>query len=104
MDRPLIIESNQPFISKISPADPDKRITPRYLTKFEQARILGTRAYQLSMGAPAHITITDKGGHLDPLVLARRELANNAIPIIIRRHLPDGTYEDWKLSELHIID
>ena len=36
----------------------------------------------------------------DPYKLAERELENNAIPFIVRRYLPDGSYEDWKVSEL----
>ena len=36
----------------------------------------------------------------DPYKLAERELAERKIPFIVRRYLPDHTYEDWKLSEL----
>lgn len=39
-------------------------------------------------------------GECDPYKLAERELNERKIPFIIRRYLPDGTYEDWKLSEL----
>lgn len=79
---------------------PNQRTTLPYLTKFERARILGTRAYQLSMGAPAKVEVPGSGGPLDPLVIARKELDMGLIPIIVRRNLPDGSYEDWKLSEL----
>ena len=24
------------------------------------------------------------------------------IPMIVRRHMPDGSYEDWKVSDLEI--
>ena len=36
----------------------------------------------------------------DPYKLAERELEHNVIPFIVRRYLPDGSYEDWKVSEL----
>lgn len=40
----------------------------------------------------------------DPIMIAERELAEKKIPFVIRRFLPDGSYEDWKLSELEILD
>lgn len=38
----------------------------------------------------------------DPLEIAMMELKEQKIPIIIRRRMPDGTYEDWALDELII--
>ena len=34
-----------------------KRITTRYMTKYEKARVLGTRALQISMNAPVMVDI-----------------------------------------------
>ena len=75
-----------------------ERITSSFLTKYERARILGTRALQLSKNAPS--MVVPQPGETDPYKLAERELAERKIPFIIRRYLPDRTYEDWKLSEL----
>ncbi|CAL6022127.1 DNA-directed_RNA polymerase II RPB6 [Hexamita inflata] len=69
------------------------------MTKFEIARVIGARAQQIAMGAPPTITINSVAGALDPLVIAREELKEFAIPMIIRRPLPDGTYEDWPISK-----
>ena len=77
----------------------DKRITLPYLTKYEKARILGARALQLSMGAPI---LVDLEGETDSLEIAFRELRKRVIPIVIRRYLPCGKYEDWELNELVI--
>lgn len=74
-----------------------RRSTTHYMTKYERARILGTRALQLSMNAPPLIDIKEE---VDPLRIASLELGENRIPIIIRRYLPDGSYEDWAASEL----
>eukprot|EP00906_Rhabdomonas_costata_P035262 RCo049549 len=74
-----------------------QRITTPFLTKYERARVLGTRALQISMGAPVLVPIT---GEQDPLLIAQKELSNGKIPFIIRRHLPSGEYEDWPVSEL----
>lgn len=61
------------------------------------ARLLGTRALQLSMGAPPMVEID---GEVDPLKIAKRELQEKKIPITVRRFLPDGSYEDWTLQDL----
>ena len=79
---------------------PQERITTQYLTKYERARVLGTRALQISMNAPVMV---DLDGETDPLRIAQKELRERKIPIIIRRYLPDGSWEDWGIDEL-IVD
>ena len=76
------------------------KITTRYLTKYERARLLGTRALQLSMNAPP---LVELDGETDPLKIAAKELRERKLPLIVRRYLPDGSFEDWSLDEL-IID
>lgn len=78
-----------------------KRITTPYLTKYERARVLGTRALQIAMCAPVMVELE---GLTDPLRIAMKELKARKIPIIIRRFLPDGSYEDWSINELIITD
>uniref|UniRef100_A0A7S3GGB2 Uncharacterized protein n=2 Tax=Palpitomonas bilix TaxID=652834 RepID=A0A7S3GGB2_9EUKA len=75
-----------------------RRVTRNTLTKYERARLIGARAVQLAHGAP--MAEIDRKGAVDPLELARIELLEKKIPFIIRRYLPDGSFEDWKLSEL----
>ncbi|KAJ5142629.1 RNA polymerase subunit omega/K/RPABC2 [Penicillium bovifimosum] len=75
----------------------DQRTTTPYLTKYERARVLGTRALQISMNAPV---LVDLEGETDPLQIALKELNQKKIPLIIRRYLPDGWYEDWTCEEL----
>mmetsp|Transcript_27912 Transcript_27912/g.47448 ORF Transcript_27912/g.47448 Transcript_27912/m.47448 type:complete len:156 (-) Transcript_27912:273-740(-) len=79
---------------------PQERITTQYLTKYERARVLGTRALQISMNAPVMV---DLEGETDPLKIAQKELRERKIPIVIRRYLPDGSFEDWGIDEL-IVD
>ena len=78
-----------------------KRITTPYMTKYERARVLGTRALQIAMCAPIMVELE---GLTDPLKIAMKELKAGKIPIIIRRFLPDGSYEDWSINELIITD
>ncbi|GAA5841544.1 hypothetical protein JCM5353_006612 [Sporobolomyces roseus] len=74
-----------------------ERVTTPYMTKYERARILGTRALQISMNAPVLVPLE---GESDPLVIAQKELSAKKIPLVVRRFLPDGSYEDWLVSEL----
>ena len=69
--------------------------------RYERARVLGTRALQIAMCAPVMVELE---GETDPLQIAMKELKQRKIPIVIRRYLPDNSYEDWGIDELIIID
>ncbi|XP_045443462.1 DNA-directed RNA polymerases I, II, and III subunit RPABC2 isoform X3 [Pipistrellus kuhlii] len=88
-----------------------KRITTPYMTKYERARVLGTRALQIALPNTCPCTyrmcapvMVELEGETDPLLIAMKELKARKIPIIIRRYLPDGSYEDWGVDELIITD
>lgn len=76
-----------------------ERVTTNVLTKYERGRILGARATQIADNAPVLVPLE---GDTDPYVLACRELQLRVLPFIIRRYLPDGTYEDWAINELEV--
>ena len=44
----------------------------------------------------------EPGNETDPLALAEKELREKKIPFIVRRYLPDGSYEDWPVDQLII--
>eukprot|EP00891_Asterochloris_glomerata_P009565 jgi/Astpho2/9565/gw1.00146.159.1_t len=67
------------------------------MTKYERARILGTRALQISMNAPIMVEVNDE---TDPLEIAMKELREGKIPFTVRRYLPDGSFEDWDVKDL----
>ena len=69
--------------------------------QYERARVLGTRALQIAMCAPVMVKLE---GETDPLQIAMKELKQRKIPIIVRRYLPDGSFEDWGIDELIIHD
>ena len=98
--------------------------------RYERARVLGTRALQIAMCAPVMVELE---GETDPLVIAQKELkmrkvnlgflqsfliissynvlsylfidiVPRQIPIIIRRYMPDGSFEDWSIQDLIISD
>ena len=49
------------------------------------------------MNAPP---LVDVKAETDPIRIAMMELKANKIPFIVRRHMPDGSYEDWPVKEL----
>lgn len=77
---------------------PKKRTLP-ILTKYEKARIIGIRATQLSNGAVPQVSIDSD----DVLKIAESEFKAMVIPFMVRRYLPDGTHEDWRLQDMIIL-
>jgi len=72
-----------------------------YLTKYERARVLGQRAKQINSGAKAFVKVPEN--IIDGYLIAELELAQKRIPFIIRRPIPGGACEYWKLKDLEII-
>lgn len=81
-------------------ADVNHRTYP-FLTNFERTKIIGLRANQISRGSvpfvsvPKHIT--------DVRDIARLELEQKRLPYLIKRPLPNGTFEYWRLCDLLIL-
>ena len=73
-----------------------KKMTIPYITKYEKTKIIGKRALQLANGAEPLIPIQNMKNSLK---IAREEYKKKKIPIIIIRTLPDGTIEEWKLTD-----
>ena len=80
--------------------DPLHRTLP-FLTKFEKARILGERAKQINDGAKPMISITTNA--IDGYLIALAELEQKVIPFIIKRPLPNGGCEYWKVKDLEVL-
>jgi len=70
---------------------------PPTLTRFEKARIMGARALQLSLGAPIFIEIPKNA--TTSLEIAMEELKQRVIPIVIRRTLPNGDYQNIPIDQ-----
>jgi DNA-directed RNA polymerase I, II, and III subunit RPABC2 len=72
-----------------------------YLTKYEKARILGQRAKQLNSGAYPFVKVPENV--IDGYIIAEMELKQKRIPFIIRRPLPNGGSEYWRVQDLEDI-
>jgi DNA-directed RNA polymerase I, II, and III subunit RPABC2 len=75
--------------------------TMPFLTKYEKTRVLGQRAKQLNQGAQPVIPVDKK--IIDGYLIAQLELQQKALPFIIRRPLPGGKSEYWRLADLELI-
>jgi DNA-directed RNA polymerase I, II, and III subunit RPABC2 len=81
-------------------ADSNHRTYP-FLTNFERTKIIGLRANQISKGSapfiavPKHVT--------DVRDIARLELEQKRLPFIIKRPLPNGLFEYWRLTDLLLL-
>ena len=61
-------------------------------TKYEQARMVGSRALQLSMGAPFLLTLNEKELEelkFNPIRIALKEFEAGVIPITVKRPQPE---------------
>lgn len=107
-------------------SDDSTRITPvqerrssAYLTKYETARVLGERARQIVSGTSVLMHSRDchaerdalelaercsdpYSASVDPIFIAKKDLLQGKIPMIVRRTWPDGRTENIPLSELLI--
>jgi DNA-directed RNA polymerase I, II, and III subunit RPABC2 len=76
----------------------DLHKTIPYLTKYERTRILGQRAKQILSGSSPFVEVDKE--IVDSYIIAEMELKAKKIPFIIRRPLPNGGSEYWKLKDL----
>ncbi len=77
-----------------------KKTTPPFLTKFEKARIIGVRMQQLASGAKPCVDIRSLKSIEE---IAYAELNQRTLPFIVKRQLPNGTVEFWKMEEFDIV-
>lgn len=81
--------------------DPFHKTIP-FLTKYEKTRVLGQRAKQIEEGSLPFIKLPEN--IIDAHIIAEMELKEKKIPFIIRRPIPGGAFEYWKLGDLEIIN
>ena len=80
--------------------DPFHKTLP-FLTKYEKTRILGIRTKQLNEGAKPYVDVNPT--IIDGYIIAQLELEHKKLPFIIRRPIPNGSSELWRLQDLEII-
>lgn len=94
-------ESEQSTIPITSSLNDKKHRSMPFLSTFERTKILGFRTNQLAQGARPYVRVPD---HItDVLDIAKIELEERRLPYIIKRYMPDGTYEKFRLSDFIIL-
>ena len=71
------------------------------LSKFEFARVWGVRADQLARGAEPLVEATPTERQ-DFLLIAKMEILQKKLPIVLSREYPNGEVEDLELVEMNI--
>jgi DNA-directed RNA polymerases I, II, and III subunit RPABC2 len=75
-----------------------KHCTYPFLTNYERTKCISFRASQLNNGAKPYILVPE--GVTDSYEIAKMELEAKRLPYIIKRPLPDGSFEAWRLADL----
>jgi len=68
----------------------NERSTDKQLTHYEKVRILGVRAKQIAMGAKVMVKYDQ---NMSSIELATHELNNKMTPLLLKRPLPNNSYE-----------
>lgn len=82
----------------LSRYDPTTNKTSQVMSKYERSAVLGMRIEQLARGAKPFVEVgpEDTG----PDAIAERELLERRLPFILKRTLPNGTHEYWKIEDM----
>ena len=100
------------YVEKVTPYIPLQQVPPSegkdlahktqpFLSVYERTKILGFRANQLAQGAPPYIARPE---HVTSVFdIAKMELEQRRLPYIIKRPLPNGSFEYWRLSDMMVI-
>lgn len=75
------------------------KVSKPVLTKYEFVRLLTDRTKQLAQGAKHMLKNTQE---LSSKEIAKLEIKEGVIPLIIERPIPNSKSERWKISELQI--
>ncbi len=87
------IFSNYPVV------DERVRIGPPFLTKYERARIIGIRAFQISLGIPPLVD-PEVVGSRNPIDIARYEVDKGILPVSVYRYHSSGVTQSIPLKTL----
>ena len=69
-----------------------------FLTNYERTKCISFRASQICNGAKPYILVPE--GVSDAYEIAKMELEAKRLPFILKRPLPDGKFEVWRLADL----
>lgn len=106
-DSCIVIEYTAHFEPKECKSATPINKTDKLMTVYEYTKLLGVRANQLKLGMPTTIKWT---GKYDPILIAKEEISQGEIPLMIKRKVPDKKYEGgyryeyWDIKDMDIRD
>ena len=77
----------------------EKKTTPPMMTKYERTMVIGVRAKQLQLGAKSTVDIRDCA---DEIEIAKKELHERKMPLLIKRVISPAQIEYWRLKDLQL--
>lgn len=90
-----IITYNDTIDDKIN-----KKNSVRFITIYEKTSIFGLRKQQLVNGANTYLSKKELEDISNIEEIVQKEYELNKLPFMIRRTMPNGVKEYWKLEEL----
>ena len=98
----LIIREAYPPLGPTKDAAGDRRHTTYpFLTLYERTKVIAFRAAQLAKGAAPFIDVPEY--LTDVYEIAKAELEAKRLPFILKRPLPNGQFEYWRLADLILL-
>lgn len=87
--------------------DPRTNKTNPLITIYERANVLGLRAEQIARGARSLALGDSAKDHAfasssTPVEIAMDEFLKHKTPLIVKRVLPDGAHEYWKIKDMTV--
>jgi len=83
----------------------EKNLSRAYLTKYEFNQIIGLRTMHLSKGAIPLVDLPENfsvKSNMDLRQVALQEIKESKLPYIVKRKMPNGKIEYWRLVDLKL--
>lgn len=107
-----LLNIGEPEVSEAAPSDlttslrensvlDSRHKTYPFLTNYEKTKCISFRASQINNGAKPYVLVPP--GMNDSYQIAKMELEQKRLPFIMKRPLPDGNFEVWRLSDLLVL-
>jgi DNA-directed RNA polymerase I, II, and III subunit RPABC2 len=94
----------QDEIQKIKTSDPANYKSLPFITKYEFDQVIGLRTIHLARGAIPFVEIKNNiEKNMNLRAVALQELKEGKLPYIIKRPMPNGKTEYWKVNDLSLI-
>lgn len=82
----------------------EPKVSKPILTKYEFDQVIGVRANQIALGSPIFTNVSDINikSNMELRQVALQELKEGKLPFILKRQLPNNTFEYFKLRDMDL--